>query len=253
MRSRRVLALVVLAPLIIVAGFGLYLLGLAGDLPGQVEPTPSSAGITPFAEVAGSELATTGSSPAAIAPHATPGADQSAYAIVGDESTVRYIVREKLAGVAVDSDAIGETNAVTGQISFDAAGNPVSGSSFQVDLRLLQSDKVRRDNDVKKLFLETDKFPIATFVLRQVTDLSGPLRNGETVHGSVTGDLTAHGVTRSVTWDTTVERQGDTLKGNATTSFAFADFGMSVPNIYGMVSARDPITLEVEFTARLMS
>ena len=236
-----------------VAGFGLYLLGLAGDLPGQGEPTPSSAGITPFAELAGSASATTGSSPAAIAPHATPGAGQSAYVIVGNQSIVRYLVREKLAGVAVDSDAVGETNAITGQITFDGAGNPVPGSRFQVDLRLLQSDKVRRDNDVKKLFLETDTFPIATFVLRQVTDLSGPLREGEAVHGSVTGDLTAHGVTRPVTWDTTVERQGETLTGNATTSFAFADFGMSVPNIYGMVSARDPITLAVEFTARRMS
>jgi polyisoprenoid-binding protein YceI len=87
-------------------------------------------------------------------------------------------------------------------------------------------------------------------VFRQVTDLSGPLRNGETVHGAVTGDLTVHGVTRSVTWDTTVEQQGDTLTGQATTSFAFAEFGMAVPNIYGMVSARDPITLEVVFTAR---
>jgi polyisoprenoid-binding protein YceI len=252
MRFRRVLALVVLAPLLLVAGFGLYLLGLAGDLPGQVEPTPSSAGITPFAELAGSESATIESTPAATASLATPGAGDSAYVIVGDQSIVRYIVREKLAGVAVDSDAVGETNAITGQITVDSAGNPVPGLSFQVDLRLLQSDKVRRDNDVKKLFLETDKFPMATFVFRQVTDLSGPLRDGAMVHGSVTGDLTAHGVTRSVTWDTTVEQHADTLTGHATTSFPFADFGMSVPNIYGMVSARDPITLEVAFTAKRM-
>jgi hypothetical protein len=52
-----------------------------------------------------------------------------------------------------------------------------------------------------------------------------------------------------VTWQTTVTRQGDTLTGKATTSFPFADFDMPVPNIYGMVSARDPITLELDFTA----
>ena len=250
MRSRPVLALVILIPLLVIVGFGIYLLGLAGELPGQIDPTPISAGITPFAALEGTAAASPAGSPPAAAASATPVTGGSTYAIVGDQSVVRYVVREKLAGVAVDSDAVGETNAVSGQFSLDAAGQPLPGATFQVDLRLLKSDKVRRDNDVKKLFLETDQYPIATFVLRQVTNLSGPLEDGDKVTGSVIGDLTAHGVTKPVTWDATVKRQGDTLTGDATTSFTFADFGMPVPNIYGMVSARDPVTLEIEFTAR---
>jgi polyisoprenoid-binding protein YceI len=248
MRSRRALALTLLVPILVVVGFGLYLLGLAGELPGQVAPTPISAGITPFADLASGKPATA-ASPLLADPPASPAEATTLFSVAADQSLARYIVREKLAGVAVDSDAVGETNAIEGQIGLDADGNPVPGSTWKVDLRLLKSDKERRDNDVKKLFLETDKYPIATFVVGAVTHLSGPLVDGATVQGEVSGELTAHGVTRPVTWQTTVTRQGDTLTGKATTSFPFADFDMPVPNIYGMVSARDPITLELDFTA----
>ena len=86
---------------------------------------------------------------------------------------------------------------------------------FRVNLRTLTSDKVRRDNDVKRLYLETDKYPIATFVVRRIDALSAPLRDGQTATGRVVGDLTAHGVTKSVVWDVTATRSGETLSGHA--------------------------------------
>jgi polyisoprenoid-binding protein YceI len=146
--------------------------------------------------------------------------------------------------------AVGETHAIIGEIAFDAAGRPLAGSAFQVDLRTLKSDKVRRDNDVKRFFLETDTYPIATFVVTEVNGLEGGLADGQPQSFAVVGDLTAHGVTRLITWEATATMTGDTLVGQATTTFSFADFDMSVPNIAGMVSASDPVRLEIEVVAR---
>src|SRR5690348_6112594 len=127
----RMLGLLALIPLGISAGFGLYLLSLAGELPGQVAPTPISAGVTPFA-VATAAPQLSAASPAVDAtsarsaggsatPVASPGPGGAAYAIVGAQSQVRYVVQEKLAGVPVDSNAVGSTRAIDGQIVLDAS------------------------------------------------------------------------------------------------------------------------------------
>ncbi|HEU0113358.1 MAG TPA: YceI family protein [Thermomicrobiales bacterium] len=260
MRRWRALALIALIPVLVVAGFGVYLLSLAGELPGQVAPTPISAGVTPFAVASAGQSAavpapatpvgTPAADPGAAAPAASPIAGGRVYAIVGAQSQVRYVVHEKLAGVPVDSDAVGATRAIDGQIDLDAAGRPLPGSTVRVDLRTLTSDKVRRDNDVKRLYLETDKYPIATFVVRRFDGLSAPLRDGESATGRVVGDLTAHGVTKSVVWNVSGVLTGDTLSGHATTTFTFETFDMPVPDIAGMVSARDPVTLQFDFTAK---
>jgi polyisoprenoid-binding protein YceI len=259
MNRRRVIIAVAAVPLLVVVGFGIYLLGLGGYLPGQVDPTPIGAGITPFADLVGTiatplaspeTRATPGATP--LAPGASPIASPApavAYVIAGEESRVRYVVQEELAGFPGPTMAIGETQAIAGEIGFDTAGNPLAGSAFQVDLRTLKSDKVRRDNDIKRFFLETETYPIATFVITAVEGLAGGLIEGQPQSFRIVGELTAHGVTRPVTWEATATLTGDTLTGSATTTFLFADFDMNVPNIAGMVSARDPIRLEVEVVA----
>ncbi len=272
----RVLLLIVAVPVLAAGGFGVYLLSLAGDLPWQVDPTPISSQITPFAGLAaGSDPplgvsapgspAATGGTPAA-SPSASPGASPAAspaaspvaspaaggaavFAIDGKRSEVRYRVREQLAGFSTDSDAVGTTHAIAGSIAFDGNGLPAAGSAFKVDLRTLTSDKVRRDNDIKKYYLETAKFPVATFVFREVQGLTEPLAEGQSVPLKIVGDLTAHGVTKSITLDATATRTGDTLTGKASTTFRFEDFGMDVPDIAGMVSAQNPIHLELDVTA----
>jgi polyisoprenoid-binding protein YceI len=256
MTRTRLLLIVAAIPIFAVAGFGLYLLSLGGYLPGQTDPTPIGASITPFADLA----LDSGSPPATIsAPGSTPvgpGASPLAwppgatiFVIAGDQSLVRYVVQEELAGFPGPTIAIGETRAIIGEFALDATGRPISGSTFQADLRTLKSDKVRRDNDVKRFFLETDDFPIATFVISEVDGLDAPLPKGQPVSFKIIGELTAHGVTETVIWDATVTLNGNTLTGTATTTFLFADFGMKVPNIAGMVSAEDPIRLEIEITA----
>lgn len=259
MSRRWIFAVVAAVPLIAVGIFGIYLLNLAGSLPWQTDPT--AVPVTPFANLGiGSQagLAMVVATPGSGTPDSsTPGSPRAVsvpggvvYAIVGDQSEVRYRVRESLAGLSTDNDAVGKTRAIIGDLAFGPDGAIVPGSTLQIDLRTLKSDKVRRDNDVKKLWLETATYPIATLVVTKMEGVAGPLPDGRPVTATITGDLTAHGVTKSVVFAATATLRGDTLTGTATTSFTFKDFGMETPDIIGMVKAEDTIKLEIDLTAK---
>jgi polyisoprenoid-binding protein YceI len=62
------------------------------------------------------------------------------------------------------------------------------------------------------------------------------------------GDLTVHGVTRPTTWEVTAQIvDGQALVGSATTSFTFADFGMTAPRVSVVLSVEETIKLELDF------
>src|SRR5439155_1704235 len=66
------------------------------------------------------------------------------------------------------------------------------------DLTGLTSDQARRDSAIRERGLETDRFPETTFTLTApITLPSAPVR-GTSYRVTATGDLTLHGVTRSV-------------------------------------------------------
>ena len=67
-RRNRIIAVAVLVPVLVFAGFGLYLASLAGELPWQADPTRIVTSITPFADIPGFSApaeATTEASPVA--------------------------------------------------------------------------------------------------------------------------------------------------------------------------------------------
>ncbi|MGI9252679.1 MAG: YceI family protein, partial [Thermomicrobiales bacterium] len=111
------------------------------------------------------------------------------YMIENGSSTVRYLAHEELAGRGKVT-AIGQTNAFIGQIIFDEAGVPLPCSRFDADLRTLKSDVSRRDNYLYSNTLETEKFPLATFILTGTEGLDGPLPVGEETTFSLVGNLT---------------------------------------------------------------
>jgi polyisoprenoid-binding protein YceI len=186
---------------------------------------------------------------ATVDPGVVPAEEAAAtYAITSEESTARYTVMEELASVGAN-EVVGETNAILGHILFDADGAPLPCSRFDVDLRTLQTDEARRDNYLRGNTLETDTYPLATFVLRQVEGLDGPLPEGEEVTITLVGDLTFHGVTHLAAWEATVSKEADALTGTATTSFTFPEFNMDKPIVGPVVGIADEVTLEVDLVA----
>ncbi|MDQ3695051.1 MAG: YceI family protein [Chloroflexota bacterium] len=172
----------------------------------------------------------------------------SVYAINSAESAARYLVTEELAGVGAN-EVIGETNAIIGNILFDAGGASLPCSQFDVDLRTLETDEARRDNYLRGNTLETDTYPLATFVLRHVEGVDGPVPVGEAVTIILIGDLTFHGETRLAAWEATVTKEAANLTGSATTTFTFPDFNIEKPIVGPVVGIGDEVTLEIDLVA----
>lgn len=171
------------------------------------------------------------------------------YDIVSEKSAARYRVMEELASIGIN-EAVGETNAIIGQIGFDETGRPLACSRFDVDLRTLKSDEARRDNFLYNNTLETETYPLATFVLRTVEGLDGPLTEGQEIEFTLVGDLTAHGVTRLVAWNAAALREGDVLTGKAETTFQMPDFQIEPPRVPSVVSLEETVRLEIDITAQ---
>jgi polyisoprenoid-binding protein YceI len=196
-------------------------------------------------------------SPVATAAPAGTGAAGSAgsqngliqYTLVQGKTTASYKVREQLADIAFPSDAIGKTNQVSGSIFLKPDGTIDSSvSKITVDLSSLQSDRRQRDNFLRRNVLQTDQYPQAIFVPRQVTGLPWPLPQSGAVSFQLTGDLTIRNVTKPVTWEVSGQIQGDQATGTATTTFTFEDFNLTQPRVPVVLSVEDHITLELDLT-----
>ena len=228
---------------------------------------PRSRGIrnlalVPLVAVALSGLIWNAASAQEATPSATPGvlaspaanldcstvAPTTTYAIDSENSAVRYLAEEELAGKGANT-AVGETNAFIGNIYFDESGSPLACTRFDADLRTLKSDESRRDNFLYNNTLQTEQYPVATFILSSVEGLDQPL-GADDVTFTLIGDLTIHGVTKAVTWEATAKLDGDTLTGTAFTTFNMADFDLQPPKVGPVVSLDETVKLEVDITAK---
>jgi polyisoprenoid-binding protein YceI len=208
--------------------------------------------------------------PADQAPEATPAAGQAAegaagggstaaaatqrlFAIVPEQSEAQYAVEEEFFGQAVPFvTAVGKTNAIDGSLTLDFGpdGVSIANSTFTVDLSTLQSDSGRRDRAIRERWLESSRFPLATYVARGVANLPPDASFGQDVTFQVDGDMTIRDVTRPLTWDMTANLDGETLSGSASTFLYMRDFGFEPPDIAGILRVTDGVTVTVNFTAQ---
>lgn len=173
------------------------------------------------------------------------------YVVVAERSEARYRVREQLAGFSFPNDAVGVTSAIDGRIAVDAQGRVPAGSSrFTVDMRQLASDEARRDNYVRRNTLETDRYPVVTFVPTELRGLGIPLPKSGSVPFEIVGDLTVRDVTRRVTWEATGAADGEDVSVKAKTAFRFEDFAIRVPRVARVLSVDDTIRLEADLLLR---
>jgi polyisoprenoid-binding protein YceI len=189
-------------------------------------------------------VATTDSSAATPAPPA----GSVTYTLVADQSQASYKATEQLVGISSPSDAIGKTSQVSGQMVFDSTGAVVSSASkITIDLSTLTSDKSQRDNYIKHSTLDTQQYPDAVFVPTSVQGLTWPLPTSGSANVTIVGNLTAHGVTKQTTWTGRVTFSGTQVKGTATTTVKFEDFGMTPPRTMLVLSVQDHLTFELDF------
>ncbi len=164
------------------------------------------------------------------------------------ESVVGYRVRERLARLQASSDAVGRTSAVTGSVAVKRQGEKIvaSDASFTADLTQLKSDESRRDNRMRTMGLETDRFPSATFAPAAPIELPSTALSGSVTRIQAPGDLTIHGVTKPVTMPMELKASGSQVEVVGSLTFPFSDFGMSAPNVASIVTVESNPTLELK-------
>src|SRR2546425_5866855 len=231
MNSRRTLIAAVVGGVLILgaAGVGIiYFVVFAGSSPQKLalsSPTPSTS--------------------ASTSPDASAGAGAWT---VGSGSQAGYRVRERLASLSAPSDAVGRTTAVTGTLTLtqDSSGYSVTTANFTVDVSKLSSDQSRRDQRIHSQGLESDRFPAATFKLTSPIALAADAGSGQTIHVAATGDLTIHGVTKSVIIPIDAQLTGSKIELVGSITFPFSQFGMTPPSIGGFVSVENNATMEFQ-------
>jgi polyisoprenoid-binding protein YceI len=94
--------------------------------------------------------------------------------------------------------------------------------------------------------LDATRFPTVTFRSRTVTGKSAA---PGTYDLHITGDLSLHGVTRSVALPLRVEVSGDTLKASGQLVLRQTDYGINPVAVAGVVKVKDEVTIDYAFVA----
>lgn len=230
--------------LAIAAFVAVYLLFFTGDSPPPLHlSTPSTAGSAAPATTVAGQTATT-----KLAASGDPASFDGTWT-VGSSSTAGYRVRERLASLPAQSDAVGRTGAITGSINVASQDGGVvvaPGAKFQVDVTKLQSNESMRDNRIRSMGLESSRYPTASFASASPITVPAGSATGAAVDTQVSGDLTIHGVTKRVTIPVQAQINGGRIEVVGSLSFPFSDFGMTPPSIGGFVSVENTATLEFQ-------
>ncbi|MCB1754077.1 MAG: YceI family protein [Gammaproteobacteria bacterium] len=138
----------------------------------------------------------------------------------------------------------GRFNEFSGTFSYDEAKPESASASVTINTASIDSNHAERDKHLRSGdFLDTDKFPEATFV-------STAFKPGEGDTGVLEGNLTLHGVTKPISIDVVHIGSGDDPWGgfrrgfSGTAKLVPADFGMDY-NL-GPASAELELILSVE-------
>jgi len=172
-------------------------------------------------------------------------AQAAVYSIDPVHSSVSFKVKHM-----VISHVTGNFTKFSGTFNYDASAPGKSSVEATIDAASIDTRMAKRDEDVRSpSFLDVVKYPQIVFKSTQVAQ-EGPDKL------KVTGDLTLHGVTKSVILDVTMGGEtkdpwGNTRAGfEATTSIKRQDFNLTYNKLLesgGLVVGEDvDITLEIE-------
>jgi polyisoprenoid-binding protein YceI len=248
MRSRTALLAVVAVLLLAIGGGAMaWVLFLKGDdvapltLPGTTAiGSPAAGGSTPAPLTSGD--------PSLAPPSAAPldAASVPGTWSVAEGSVAGYRVRERLASLSADSDAVGRTSSITGSATIAAGGSSLSvtAAEFTVDMTSIASDRRMRDNRLRSDGIQTDAYPTSTFKLTGAIALPATATSGAEFDVTLHRDLTLHGVTKTVDIPAQAQLNGTVIQVAGSLTFPFSDYQINAPNIGGFVSVEDHGTLE---------
>jgi len=254
-RSRLLLAgAAILVVAVLIGGYVAYDQVLSGDSVAPLTLPSASPGTEAADPSTGADSGTSSTDPeASPAPAASFDGDVAGTWTVAADSVAGYRVRERLANLAAESDAVGRTSGVTGSITVESDGTTttLTGGTLTVDTTTMASDEDRRDNRLRTEGLQTDSFPTASFTITEPVEVPAGAVAGTASDLMLVGDLNLHGVTKSVSIPAQAQLVNGTIQVAGSITFPLADFDITAPNVGGfIISIADEGTLEfqVNFT-----
>lgn len=235
--------------LLIVIAISLTACTAAPQTAGQPESTPVPSPVPTQAVPAPTTVSMTNESPTST-PTTAMGAVY--FQIVSEESSVTYEVGETFFNQNNRFNlAVGVTKTLSGTIFADL-NNPSASSigPVQVDISQFTSDSNRRDNAIRGNWLESSRFPIATFESTQIEGFPASYVEGQDYSLKVTGNLTVRETTRQITFDVITRLEGTTLSGSAETTILLSDFNVGPISIAGVLQTEDQARIILQFVAR---
>jgi polyisoprenoid-binding protein YceI len=239
--------LIAVAVLVVIAGAaGLY--GLATLF---LHPAPAAVSLDPGSSQPAASVGALPSGAAATLSGSLDGT-WSIDAAIGSfsdfsSSWVGYRVDETLAGNRANT-AVGRTPDVTGSLAL--SGTQITSVEITASTQTLQSDDNRRDGQLHRQALETDEFPEATFKLTAPIDLGSTPTDGQTISVTATGELTLHGVTKTVQVPIEARLSGDVVTVAGSIEVQFSDYGIDAPSSFIVLSVEDHGRMEFQLHFR---
>lgn len=150
----------------------------------------------------------------------TPAKDDGAtrtVALIAEKSKIGFV------GAKITGKHTGKFPAVTGEAK--VVGQTPKQVSFTVQMASLESDDEKLTGHLKTPdFFDVEKYPTSTFQSTSIVEKAA----GDSTH-EITGNLTLHGVTKTITFPAKVTTADDGVTGKAEFTINRKDFGIVYP------------------------
>ncbi len=157
---------------------------------------------------------------------------------VASGSLAGYRVKEQFVGQASSHEAVARTSDVTGQVTITQTGSSYQLTSGIVTVQMVTLASVdqlagynvtNRDRIVRRS-LDVSQYPTATFQAESAALPSG-VTSGQEVSGMLTGKLTIHGMTKTVTAAIQGRPNGNTAQLAGSVQITMTDYGITPPTV----------------------
>ena len=132
--------------------------------------------------------------------------------------------------VVSDIEAVSEKADVSLNMGTGDVSVTIEIKSFEFEYDLMQEH-------FNEKYIESDKFPKATFKGKILQDISGGIENETEV--DVSGNLTIHGITNEIKFKANLSNQGDFTVVKSKIPVVFKDYGVDDPSILTKSVAQD--------------
>jgi len=176
------------------------------------------------------------------------GGSEHLFRIDASRSSMTYSLTETLAGS--DRTATGTTKGIAGDLVIDEVAPARSRvGDIVVNVEQLRSDQELRDRRLRADYLESSRFPLATFHTTTIEGLPDAVVGEAAADIRLAGHLTIKGVARAASVDAKVARAGGEIRITGSSAIKLSDYGIGPISIVGLVKTGDDVRLSFDVAA----